>query len=54
MRLKECFTKLLFIVMLFFAGVIKLRESLDREREDVIDVVVTIQDENYVNVVPFR
>ena len=37
-----------------FAGVIKLREALDRETKDVIDVVVTIQDENYNNIVPFR
>ena len=39
--------------MLFYCtGVIRLREGLDREDKDKIDVVVTIQDENYINIVP--
>lgn len=39
---------------MFISGVIKLREPLDREEKELIDVVVTIQDENYINIVPFR
>ena len=33
-------------------GVIRLREKLDREKQDKIDVVVTIQDESYTKIVP--
>ena len=36
----------------FSSGVIRLREKLDREKQDKIDVVVTIQDESFRNIVP--
>ena len=36
----------------FWLGVIRLREKLDREKQDKIDVVVTIQDESFRNIVP--
>ena len=35
-------------------GVITLRSPLDREREELLDVVVTVQDEAYEHIVPFR
>ena len=35
-------------------GVISLRAPLDRETDDLIEVVVTIQDEAYQHIVPFR
>ena len=35
-------------------GKIRLRESLDRESVDMLDVVITIQDENYNHIIPFR
>ena len=36
------------------SGKIRLRESLDRESVDMLDVVITIQDENYNHIIPFR
>jgi hypothetical protein len=35
-------------------GRIRLREQLDREAVDMLDVVITIQDENYNHIIPFR
>ena len=35
-------------------GVITLRSPLDREREDLLDVIVTIQDEAFQHIIPFR
>ena len=35
-------------------GRIRLREPLDREAVDMLDVVITIQDENYRHIIPFR
>ena len=35
-------------------GVIRLREKLDREKQEKIDVVVTIQDESYTYIIPYR
>ena len=43
-----------FSNIIWFSGVIKLREPLDREERELIDVVVTIQDFNYENIVPYR
>ena len=34
-------------------GVITLREALDREEADTVEVIVTVQDEAF-NIVPFR
>ena len=36
------------------SGVITLRAPLDREQEDLLEVVVTIQDEAFVDIVPYR
>ena len=36
------------------SGKIRLRESLDRESIDMLDVVITIQDENDQHIIPFR
>ncbi len=35
-------------------GVITLRAPLDREKEDLLEVVITIQDESFEHIVPFR
>jgi hypothetical protein len=35
-------------------GKIRLREPLDRETVDMLDLVITIQDENYQHIIPFR
>ncbi len=35
-------------------GVITLRSPLDRETDDLLEVVVTIQDESFNHIVPFR
>lgn len=35
-------------------GVITLRNPLDREKEEVLEVVVTIQDEAFQHIIPFR
>ena len=36
------------------SGVITLRAPLDREKEDLLEVVVTIQDESFEHIVPYR
>jgi len=35
-------------------GVVKLREKLDREERETLSVVLTVQDEGGVNLIPFR
>ena len=45
-------TKFASFLYVCLAGVIQLKEQLDREVKEKINVVVTIQDEKYENIVP--